>query len=188
MEPVAGVSARGELGRYAANFRGSLGLDCQNRGGRSDLFFDERRRTLHPARLPRDGRPWPPDDRGLASAAHRHLGAVQCSPSSARSRWDRIADLTVIREPAPVGADRELPVRWSPRRRPRLDCALAATLGYGRVWFPDDVVDLGDADIPRSSRGDAVQVCRSRWRTATQSSGSPPANGQLSTGMSPLRR
>jgi hypothetical protein len=76
-----------------------------------------------------------------------------------------IADLTVIREP---GTRLELIVNFlcGGHRADVRDSIVrwAATLGYGRVWFPDDVVDLGDADIPAEQPAvTRCQVCRSRW-------------------------
>ena len=76
-----------------------------------------------------------------------------------------IADLTVIREP---GTRLELIVKFLCGGHRADVCGSivcwAATLGYGRVWFPDDVVDLDDVDIPAEQPAvTRCQVCRSRW-------------------------
>ena len=76
-----------------------------------------------------------------------------------------VADLTVVREPeVPLelivkflsGGDRadvrETIVRW------------AASLGYGRVWLPDDLLDLaGEVITPTGPASTQCSACQARW-------------------------
>jgi hypothetical protein len=76
-----------------------------------------------------------------------------------------IADLTIIREP---GRPLELVVKFlSGSGRAEVREAIvrwASCIGYGRVWFPDDVVSLTDAPIPPAcSAATRCRFCDARW-------------------------
>jgi hypothetical protein len=81
-----------------------------------------------------------------------------------------IADLTVIREP---GTALELIVKFlSGGHRADVRDALvgwAASLGYGRIWLPDEVVDLDDTQLAAGAVARTrCQACRTRWEDGDQ--------------------
>ncbi len=118
----------------------------------------------------------PPDFR--ATVANGRLTVVRWYPQlmapwgpatahfAARERAGvAVADLTVIREPESL---LELVVRFlSTGGRTDARAAIirwASTLGYARVWFPDDVVDLvGTAVPPAGEASTRCSSCDARW-------------------------
>jgi hypothetical protein len=76
-----------------------------------------------------------------------------------------IADLTVIREP---DQQLELIVKFlcGGNRAEVRDAIVdwAASLGYGRVWLPDDVIELDGAELAAAERASTrCRTCRTRW-------------------------
>jgi hypothetical protein len=123
-----------------------------------------------------DASPGPPDFRATVADGrltivrwHPHL-MLSWGPATAhfRARDEAgvgIADLTVIREPE---CQLELVVKFlSGAGRPNVREAIvrwASCLGYGRVWFPEDVVSLEGAGMsPACAAATRCRSCEACW-------------------------